>query len=58
MKGMHRYIIAGFFILSAGFLRAQSIPLDDNVLASKYPFVSSVFNRIFNNTDLDSFYKN
>jgi len=35
----------------------QQIPLDDNALARKYPFVSAIFNRIFNNTSLDSFYQ-
>jgi lysophospholipase L1-like esterase len=36
---------------------AQLIPVDDNALAKKYPFVSTVFNRIFNGNGLDSFYQ-
>lgn len=36
---------------------AQPIPVNDNALAKRYPFVSAVFNRIFNNTGLDSFYQ-
>ncbi|MCG2613092.1 GDSL-type esterase/lipase family protein [Terrimonas sp. NA20] len=35
----------------------QRIPTDDHALAQRYPFVSAVFNRIFNNTSLDSFYQ-
>ncbi|RYG43243.1 MAG: hypothetical protein EOO01_21635 [Chitinophagaceae bacterium] len=36
---------------------AQPVPVDDNSLARKYPFISAVFNRIFNSTGLDSFYQ-
>lgn len=36
---------------------SQQIPLDDNALAKRYPFVSAIFNRIFNNSALDSFYQ-
>ena len=35
----------------------QRIPTNDHALAQRYPFVSAVFNRIFNNTGLDSFYQ-
>ncbi len=35
----------------------QRIPTNDQALAQRYPFVSAVFNRIFNNTGLDSFYQ-
>jgi lysophospholipase L1-like esterase len=35
----------------------QQIPIDDNALSKRYPFVSSIFNRVFNNTALDTFYQ-
>lgn len=43
------------FLFSSGV--TQAVPVDDNALSKRYPFVSSVFNRIFNNTGLDSFYQ-
>lgn len=39
----------------AGF--CQPIPVNDNALSKRYPFVNSIFNRIFNNTALDTFYQ-
>ncbi|MES1198155.1 MAG: GDSL-type esterase/lipase family protein [Chitinophagaceae bacterium] len=37
--------------------KSQLIHVDDNVLSRKYSFVSTVFNRIFNSNELDSFYQ-
>lgn len=54
MKFSHCIIAILFLSLSS---RAQLIPVDDNVLAKKYPFISTVFNRIFNGNGLDSFYQ-
>jgi len=54
MKSFLFIIAVYFFSLSAN---AQLIPVDDNALAKKYPFVSTVFNRIFNSNKLDSFYQ-
>jgi len=36
---------------------AQPMPADDNAVTRQYPFVSTVFNRIFNSGGLDSFYR-
>lgn len=35
---------------------AQQLPLDENKVTKQFPQVSLVFNRIFNGTNLDSFY--
>lgn len=44
------------FTFFAAIGNTQQIPINDNVIAKRYTFVSSIFNRIFNNTALDSFY--
>src|SRR5689334_4698676 len=36
---------------------AQTMPDNENELSGKYPFISTVFNRISNNAGLDSFYQ-
>lgn len=36
---------------------AQSMPVNDEALTGKYPFVRSIFNRIINNGGLDPLYK-
>lgn len=36
---------------------AQPMPVGDNALAAQYPFISTVFNRVFNASGLDSFYQ-
>lgn len=36
---------------------AQVMPANENDLSGKYPFISTVFNRIGNNSGLDSFYQ-
>lgn len=43
-------------LTSSTFIIAQGMPVNDNVLAGKYPFVKTVFNRILNSSSLDSFY--
>jgi lysophospholipase L1-like esterase len=48
-------IIASLY-LSSIELAAQAMPVNDNELSLKYPFVRTVFNRIANNSGLDSFY--
>ncbi|PZR29594.1 MAG: hypothetical protein DI535_02450 [Citrobacter freundii] len=50
---LYIFILICFSITGFG----QQIPLDDNALAKRYPFVSAIFNRIFNNSALDSFYQ-
>ncbi len=35
---------------------AQLMPVDEKKISSRYPFISTVFNRIFNGGGLDSFY--
>lgn len=54
MKFSHCITAVIFLSLSA---TAQLIPVDDDALAKKYPFVSTIFNRIFNDNRLDSFYQ-
>ncbi|MBK5270999.1 MAG: hypothetical protein JJE22_08300, partial [Bacteroidia bacterium] len=54
MKFLPCIIAVQFFSLT---VCAQVIPVDDNALAKKYPFVSAIFNRILNNNQLDSFYQ-
>lgn len=54
---MIRYLftLTIFFLSLAA--RSQLIPLDDNPSAAKYPFINTIFNRVLNNTALDSFYQ-
>ena len=54
MKKICFPILAVFFSLT---VRAQLIPVDDNAPAKQFPYVSTVFNRIFNSSSLDSFYQ-
>jgi len=55
MKKIFFHIFAVlFFSLNAS---AQLIPVDDNAPARQYPFVNTIFNRIFNSRSLDSFYQ-
>jgi lysophospholipase L1-like esterase len=51
-----RWLIAIAFICPK-YPDAQPIPIRDNGLAARYPFVSTVFNRVFNNSALDPFYQ-
>lgn len=57
---MKRYFFYSLIIaslcLSSIELAAQAMPVNDNELSQKYPFVRTVFNRIANNSGLDSFY--
>jgi lysophospholipase L1-like esterase len=57
MTGFFRYIIAACFLLFSFELSAQTIAVGDGELARKYPFVGTVFNRIFNATGLDPFFQ-
>jgi len=54
LKKSCSYIASFIFCLQ---ISAQLIPLNDNAVAKPYPFVSVVFNRIFNSNSLDSFYQ-
>ena len=54
MKKSCLYIASFIFCLQVS---AQLIPINDNAVAKSYPFVSVVFNRIFNSNSLDSFYQ-
>ncbi len=54
---MTRYpaiIILSLFYLG---LHAQPIPINDNAVTSRYPFINTVFNRVLNSNGLDSFYQ-
>lgn len=52
--------IISFFVylllLAPGAVKAQQLPVDENKVLKQFPQVSLVFNRIFNGSDLDSFY--
>jgi len=54
LKKSFLYIASFIFCLQVS---AQLIPINDNAAAKPYPFVSTVFNRIFNSNSLDSFYQ-
>jgi lysophospholipase L1-like esterase len=45
----------GFFLLTQQ-ASAQLIPIDENNLLRQFPTISTVFNRVFNGSSLDSFY--
>ncbi len=49
--------IAIFVLLVSGSVLAQQIPVDDNAPLRQFPGASTIFNRIFNNGKLDSFYQ-
>ncbi len=51
------WIIFLFILLCPKGGPAQQISLDENSISKQYPFLSAVFNRIFNGSSLDSFYK-
>jgi len=53
MKKIFLYCLAVFFAVTA---TAQLISVDDNGPAKQFPYVSTVFNRIFNGSSMDSFY--
>lgn len=57
MKKLCFHIFAGACLLLPFLSQSQSIAVNDNALSKTYPFVSSVFNRIFNSAGLDSFYQ-
>ena len=55
---IHRFVYTVAFVCFLYFSGiAQPVPVDDNALGRRYPFVSAVFNRIFNTAGLDSFYQ-
>ncbi|MET0393456.1 MAG: GDSL-type esterase/lipase family protein [Chitinophagaceae bacterium] len=58
MSRISIHTIAFVFFLLPVIALAQPAPMpaDDNSLTARYPFVSTVFNRIFNSSGLDSFY--
>ncbi|MEO8405506.1 MAG: GDSL-type esterase/lipase family protein [Chitinophagaceae bacterium] len=56
-RSFSNIVIVFTFLLSSLIIHAQQMPANDNALAQKYPFVSAVFNRIFNSSGLDSFYQ-
>jgi hypothetical protein len=56
MKYLSACLITIFIFLTVN-LPAQPIPVNEEALIQKYPFVRSIFNRILNNGGLDSFYK-
>jgi lysophospholipase L1-like esterase len=58
---MKKYIvylaIVTFHNLAPNSSIAQVMPVNENDLSGKYPFISTLFNRIGNNAGLDSFYQ-
>jgi hypothetical protein len=57
-RSYHRliFLILTFFIVHLQ-ARSQAIVIDENAPAREYPYISLVFNRIFNSSELDSFYQ-
>ena len=51
-----RHIILAGTLFCFTHLYAQHIPVNEGELARKYPFIGTVFNRVFNATGLDSFF--
>jgi lysophospholipase L1-like esterase len=54
MKKYFFPIIVLFLSLNSS---AQLIPVDDNEPVNQYPFINTIFNRLLNSSDLDSFYQ-
>ncbi len=52
-----RILLTGTVFLYAVVSFAQPIKFDENAPAKQFPFVSLVFNRIFNSSGLDTFYQ-
>ena len=56
-KHLVYFTIVAFHYIAPVSSIAQVIPVNENDLSGKYPFISTVFNRISNNSGLDSFYQ-
>src|SRR5689334_10476240 len=56
-KHLVYFTILAFLYIAPASSIAQSMPVNENKLSGNYPFISTVFNRISNNSGLDSFYK-
>ncbi|MET0638109.1 MAG: GDSL-type esterase/lipase family protein [Chitinophagaceae bacterium] len=54
---MIKYLCTFTLVLSFLSLCGQPIPVKDNVSTARYPFINTIFNRVLNNTPLDSFYQ-
>jgi lysophospholipase L1-like esterase len=57
MKASVSYTAVLLFLLLPLLPAAQPMPVNDNALSSKYPFITAVFNRVVNSSGLDSFYR-
>lgn len=59
MKGQWHIaaLLLPLFILGTAAAIAQPMPVDESSIPKKFPQVSLVFNRIFNGSGLDSFYR-
>jgi lysophospholipase L1-like esterase len=55
-KHLVNLAIVAFLYFAPNSSIAQVMPVNENDLSGKYPFISTVFNRISNNSGLDSFY--
>jgi lysophospholipase L1-like esterase len=53
---VYTVIVASFYLFPNSSI-AQVMPVNETELSVKYPFISTVFNRITNNSGLDSFYQ-
>lgn len=56
MSYLRAYTVA-LFTMTSMYVTGQSMPVPEQQVAAKYPFISTAFNRVQNNTRLDSFYR-
>ncbi|RYY58198.1 MAG: hypothetical protein EOO05_17170 [Chitinophagaceae bacterium] len=54
---MIKYLLTLTLLVSLLAARSQTIPVNDNASTARYPFINTIFNRVLNNTALDSFYQ-
>ena len=55
-KAYRSVLLFSAMILTVLWTNAQQLPVDEQKISRKFPKLSLVFNRIFNNSSLDSFY--
>jgi len=56
-KHLVYFTIIAFLFINPVSSIGQVMPVNENDLSGKYPFISTVYNRISNNSGLDSFYQ-
>ena len=55
-KAYRSVLLFSAMILTVLLTNAQQLPVDEQKISRKFPKLSLIFNRIFNNSSLDSFY--